>query len=218
MEKWKELEPIIDTKIKEIFKDEDYNSLSLYERRKRIFDYLYDLLEFDIDELYNNSRDIDKQVRDVLLEDKNKGICNSISYVYKIMLEKVNVYSIALFCKDEEDDHTILLVHNDDNFFSFDDLSIAILSKQRKGIKMNKEDRFDYDLEDANEMEQGVNDLFDNFKYFLIPSEDVNLFVDKEDENFKSIKPFFMEENTFFLNMSHYIKSYKKENVKNKKL
>lgn len=214
MEKWKELEPIIDTKIKEIFKDEDYNSLSLYERRKKIFDYLYDLLEFDIDELYNNSRDIDKQVRDVLLEDKNKGICNSISYVYKIMLEKVNVYSIALFCKDEEDDHTILLVHNDDNFFSFDDLSIAILSKQRKGIKMNKEDRFDYDLEDAKEMEQGINDSFKDFKYLLIPSEDVNFFVGKEDENFKSIKPFYMKESDFISQMSYYIKSYKKENSK----
>lgn len=213
MGNWEEFEPIIVTKINEIFKDQDYPNISSYERRKRIFDYLYNLLEFDLEELHNNSKNIDKQIKDVLFQDKNKGICNSIVYVYKIMLEKVNIYSMALFCKDEEDNHTILLVDNEDNTFSFDDLSIAILSKKRKGLKMSKEERFDYDSKDAKDMKQGVNNVFENFKYLLIPSEDINFFFGKNDEYFSYIKPFYMDEKDFFANMLYYIKSFKKQNI-----
>ncbi len=212
MSNWEKHELKIAEKLEEIFKNSEYQNLSLYEKRKRIFDYLYNSLEFDLIELANNSRNLSKQIGDVL-DESNKGVCNSITYVYKIMLEKVNIYSMALFCKDEDDDHTILLVDNGDGTLSFDDVSVAILSKKSKGLKRSKEDRFDYDLEDAKSMKQGVKNIFENRKYLLIPSDDINFFFGKNDEYFNYIKPFYIDEQNFFINMHNYIKSYKKQNL-----
>lgn len=212
MENWNELEFIIKEKLAGIFKNEDYHDLSLYERRKKIYDNLYNSLEFDFEELSNNSKDARKQIRDVLIN--NKGICNSIVYVYKIMLEKVDVYSLVLFCKDENDEHTVMLVDNGDGTLSFDDISIAIYSKKRKGIMMSKEDRFDYDLEDAKVMKQGINIIKNNEKYLPFPSKLVNYLFEKNDNDFKTIKPLFVnEEHDSFSKITDYIKSYKKQNL-----
>lgn len=211
MERWNEYEPIIIQKLNEIFKYEDYHSLSLYERRKKIYDYLYNSLEFDFEELNNNSRDIRKQIKDVLFN--NKGICNSIIYAYKIMLEQVGVYSMVLFCKDEDDDHTIALVDNGDGTLSFDDISIAIYSKKSKGINASQEDRFDYDLEEAKGMQQGINRISGSEKYLLFPSEAVNNLFGKKDEYYKVIKPLFINEEDSFSKIATYIKSSKKQNI-----
>ncbi len=207
-------ESIIIQKINDIFNSENFNDLSVYERRKKIYNYLYNTLEFDFEELNNNSRCVEKQIKDVLFN--NKGICNSIIYVYKIMLEKVGVYGIPLFCKDEEDIHTIILVDNTDQTLSFDDISIAIYSKQKAGYMMGFEDRFDYDLDDAKLMKQGINEISKNQQYLLIPSHFVNHFFKKDDEYYKTIKPSFLEEETSFTKIANNIRSYKKRKNKSR--
>lgn len=209
MERWNEYSPIIFQKLNEIFKDEDYQSMSLYKRRKKIYDYLYNTLDFDFEELYTNSRDIEKQIKDVLFN--NKGICNSIIYVYKIMLEQVGVYSMVVFCKDENDDHTIALVSNGDGTISFDDVSIAIYSKKSIGINASQEDRFDYDFEEAKVMQQGINIVSGSEKYLLFPSEAVNSLFGKKDEYYKVIKPLFINEEESFFKIANYIKSSKNQ-------
>lgn len=211
MGNWNEYEKRIDEILREIFKNEDFNNLTTYEKRKKIYDYLYNTLSFDFNELYNNSKDVDKQIKDVLYN--QKGICNSIIYVYKIILEKVDVYSMVLFCKDEKDDHTILLVENGDGTFSFDDLSITIRSKNKHIIKAIQKERFDYDLEDSAEINQGINKVFEDYKYLMIPSEDINHFFGKDDNYFKYIRPFFESETNFFKKFDNYIKSVKKESL-----
>lgn len=211
LKKWDIYESVIIEKLNEIFKDEDYHNLSLYERRKKIYDYLYDSLEFDLEELNNNSEDAIKQIEDVLVN--NRGICNSISYVYKVMLEKVGIYSMVLFCMDEEDKHTIVLADNGNGSLSFDDVSVAIYSKKVKGIKTSREDRFDYDLDDAKVMNQGINEITENEKYLLLPSSMVNYFFGKNDEKFKVVKPLFVKEEDSFNKVANYIKSLKKQNI-----
>lgn len=208
MTKWSEFEIVINNKLNEIFENTDYHNLSLYERRKKVYDYLYNSLSFDFDELEDNSKDVDKQLRDVLFN--NKGICNSISYVYKIMLEKAGVYSMVLFCKDEDDDHTIVLVDNGDGTLSFDDVSIAVYSKTKTGIMTDKESRFDYDFEDAKAMQQGINDINEKEKYLIFQSKVVNYLFGKDDDDFMDIKPPFVVEDGSFSNINSYVRSYKR--------
>lgn len=208
---WSEIEPLIEQKLKTIFNNDDYHNLSIYERRKKIYDYLCDTLEFDEEELYNQNKDIKKEIMDVL--NNNKGICNSISYVYKILLEKVNVYSLVLFCKDEDDMHTILLVDNGNGTLSFDDISIGIYSKKISGAGISIEERFDYDLEDAKDMNQGIRKIDSNNNYLILPSESVNYFMGKKDESYKNVKPKNVNEEDSFAELDWLIESQKKQSI-----
>ncbi|MDD2208696.1 MAG: hypothetical protein PHU45_05065 [Bacilli bacterium] len=208
---WSEIEPLIEQKLKTIFNNDDYHNLSIYERRKKIYDYLCDTLEFDEEELYNQNKDIKKEIMDVL--NNNKGICNSISYVYKILLEKVNVYSLVLFCKDEDDMHTILLVDNGNGTLSFDDISIGIYSKKVSGVGISIEERFDYDLEDAKDMNQGIRKIDNNNNYLELPSESVNYFMGKKDESYKNVKPKNVKEEDSFAELAWLIESQKKQSI-----
>lgn len=208
---WSEIEPLIEQKLKTIFNNDDYHNLSIYERRKKIYDYLCDTLEFDEEELYNQNKDIKKEIMDVL--NNNKGICNSISYVYKILLEKVNVYSLVLFCKDEDDMHTILLVDNGNGTLSFDDISIGIYSKKVSGVGISIEERFDYDLEDAKDMNQGIRKIDSNNNYLILPSESVNYFMGKKDESYKNVKPKNVNEEDSFAELDWLIESQKKQSI-----
>jgi len=209
---WSEIEPLIEQKLKTIFNNDDYHNLSIYERRKKIYDYLCDTLEFDEEELYNQNKDIKKEIMDVL--NNNKGICNSISYVYKILLEKVNVYSLVLFCKDEDDMHTILLVDNGNGTLSFDDISIGIYSKKINGVGISIEERFDYDVEDAKDMNQGIRKIDSNNNYLILPSESVNYFMGKKDESYKNVKPKNVNEEDSFAELTWLIASQKKQSIR----
>ncbi|NLC48177.1 MAG: transglutaminase domain-containing protein [Tenericutes bacterium] len=203
---------LLTNKIKELLMNNKY--LSSYEKRKLIYNYLYKILSFDFEELKNNSKDINKQLKDVLI--LGKGVCNSISYVYKLMLEEAGIYSAVLFCKDEEDDHTILLVANDDDTFSFDDLSIALYFKEKNQVEKYK--RFDYDLFDAISMNQGVNNIRDDSKYILFPSSGVNYFFLKNNDKTNSIKPSFFNETDSMTSIISNIKSVKKDSFNQKEV
>lgn len=207
---WNEIEPKI-TRIINIIFDGDYHKFSTFERRKKIYNYLCDTLEFDEEELYNSNKDIKKEIMDVL--DNNKGICNPISYVYKILLEKAEVYSLVLFCKDENDDHTILLVDNGNGTLSFDDTSIGVYSKKINGVGVSIEDRFDYDLEDARKMNQGINKISDDSNYVIFPSEVINYFFGKKDDNYNKIKPQNISEENSFSRFTWLIESQKKQSL-----
>lgn len=203
---------LLTNKIKELLMNNKY--LSSYEKRKLIYNYLYKILSFDFEELKNNSKDINKQLKDVLI--LGKGVCNSISYVYKLMLEEAGIYSAVLFCKYEEDDHTILLVANDDDTFSFDDLSIALYFKEKNQVEKYK--RFDYDLFDAISMNQGVNNIRDDSKYILFPSSGVNYFFLKNNDKTNSIKPSFFNETDSMTSIISNIKSVKKDSFNQKEV
>lgn len=113
-----EFDEILDKKISEIFKDSDYNQFSMFKRRKMIYDYLVDNLEYDyglLTEIYDyKPRNYKSEIMSGLNEGKksenNKGlaVCNGISYAYKLLLEKVGIESILIASNIEVDDEKTL--------------------------------------------------------------------------------------------------------------
>ncbi len=213
---WDEHNKTIDGYVEEAFKGEKIWNLSTYEKRKIAYDYLYNRYSFDYKELEEGGKDTKKQIRKVLKT--NKGICNPIIYVYKMMLEKVGVYGMVLFCMDVMDPHTILLVNNGSGNLSFDDLSLAIYGKNKINLGISKEDRFDYDLEDARKMDQGINEVRPGEYYDVSESSIINGFFDKNDKIYLAIKPPFVIETLGFSYIKNYIRSCKKDNTENGKI
>lgn len=164
------------------FKNKDFNILTNLERRKCIFEYLVLNNEYDY-ELLNRIYAGDKRMfADEIVsvlnpENKNKGVCNSFSYAYKLLLDKLSIPSIIVVCdalekslKNYEDNgvsfnyskikkdengfykipHMLVLVQNDDKTFSFDDITYAIFNKGTD----KAQDFFNYDLNFAKEKGQ----------------------------------------------------------------
>lgn len=148
-----------------IFKNHNIDNMTHYEKRKTIFKYLANNISYDEDllnKIKNKSiiREPKKEILDVL--DNNKGICNSISQVYMLLLEKIGIESICICCDDSTDVYHQLNIVKDNDDFSFDDITYAIFSE-------NKLDRFNYTVEKANEFEQGLKEVYDLGYWVIIP-------------------------------------------------
>ncbi len=175
-----------------IFKDYNIEELTSIQKRNLIFNYLVDNLEYDykilegIKNSYENPnnrvvRDLSSEVMSVIYE--KKGICNAISQVYKLLLEKIGIYSMCICCNDSTVvPHQLNLVYNkEENIFSFDDITSVIVDRG------TKEDFFNYDLEDANKLGQGNSDVTPGQKWLALPTEMVYFLVGRTDEFFKDL-------------------------------
>ena len=175
-----DLEKKISQTIKIIFMDYDMDSLSKYERREIIFDYLTSELSYNFSLLEKiRERELDKKnvtltrnPRQELLDviyTKN-GICNGISQYYKLLLEEVGIESYCVICDDgTEVKHQLNLVHDEEsNSYSFDDVTSVIVGRG------SKQDYFDYDVEAANKLKQGTKPVYEDRNYFILPETYVN--------------------------------------------
>lgn len=183
---WTDVSKQIDIVLDKIFKNEEYKKNNSYKNRKTIFEYLKDEVKHD-NHLFNKiqkgktNRNITKEIFSVI--ENNIGISNGIAQVYKLLLDRVGIYSMVVFCnvnygkdnvgslikfvenpnemkavkkflKENDkrginvDDHMFNLVQNEDGTFSFDDITFAVVSKE----KANK--FFDYDIIRAYELGQ----------------------------------------------------------------
>lgn len=189
----------INSKISEVCTNIFYNynisELSSYQKRTIIFDYLCDSLEYDWD-LYESivevtkeknrthrpvkgfRRDSSKELHDAIFH--NKGICNAIAQYYKLLLQHMNIYSVQICCHDNtEVNHALNLVYDEEhNTYSFDDITSVIVDRG------TKEQFFDYDIEDAYNMNQGQKTLFNNKYWYIIPSCYINYLADNINDNF----------------------------------
>lgn len=201
---WSELEEKLNEMNNKIFEGVDKSKLSDYEKRKMIFEYLCNNLEYDFDALTDmilNSRKLsinfDKilnmqpmeqynEVSDFLkkenipvendvifhmirrikageykkgfsniqsmikLLEKGKGLCNSDSIIYKLLLEMNDIYSAVYICDNSEIRlHALNIVYDkENNSYSFDDISTYTAA--RVNMDVTSEMFFDYDLEYAN--------------------------------------------------------------------
>jgi len=181
---WNEIETKLDGTLDTIFYDYDINDLSFYEKRKVIFEYLTNNLEYDYD-LLEKIRDFNvngvRVVRDPAGElnsviNSKKGICNAISQYYKLLLEKVGVKSYCVICDDGTDvKHQLNLVYDSDNdSYSFDDVTSVVV---KRGIAS---DYFDYDLEFASSINQGGKVVMGNRNYVILPEDYVNYLVGRK--------------------------------------
>lgn len=188
-EKWANVENELNKIYYEIFKNENINDLDLYTKRKIIYDYFSSNIQYDyellnkikmrlLDQNYRVSRDPHLEI-DSIFKYK-KGICNAISQVYKLLLEKVGIYSLCVICDDGSDvRHQLNLVYDEENnTFSFDDITNAIINKS------DKEKFFDYDMEDANLYNQGNKVVFNNQNWMCLPTDYIYCIVGREDKSY----------------------------------
>ncbi len=177
------LENKLSQDIEAIFEFYDISSLSSYEKREIIFNYLTENIEYDYDflerirereinkENVNLSRNPAQELLDVIYY--KKGVCNGISQYYKLLLEEVGIKSHCVICDDgTEVNHQLNLVYDDTNrTYSFDDVTSVIVGRG------TKTDFFDYDVAHANKLNQGNKDIFHGENFFLLPETYVDYLI-----------------------------------------
>lgn len=226
----KQISDAVDMTIKRIFTAEEINALTNLQKRKRVFDYLFQINEYDF-ELLNDilnckPRDYDSEILAPLL--KGKGVCNGISYAYKIILERLGIYVMLIGSNLQMDirelaklgefgidinkvrrgidgtaklSHMFTLVKNDDGYYSFDDITCAILNPEQR------ENFFNYDRKGCERNQQV--DLIG------VPSELLNYIADKESSDIeKAIEGIWLDKQTGFLKIPEMIKRYEESKAK----
>ena len=108
---------------------------NILQKRKKIFSFFVNSISYDYRKLYeirfeNKRGDRRLEIQDVLI--RKKGICNSLAVIYKLLLEKANIYSMCVCIKG----HMINLVQNDNDTFSFDDVTKAIMKRDFKNSNL----------------------------------------------------------------------------------
>lgn len=181
---WKEIDFKILKKIDEIFQYYDIKKLSDFEKRKIIFEYLCNNISYDFDLLDNiKNRGISKikVSRNPYYEfssvmDDGIGICNAISQYYKLLLERVGISAYCIITSDgTEVLHQLNLVIDQQNCcFGFDDVTSVIVGRG------SVDEFFDYDLEQANKLNQGLLTIMDGDKWFILPESYINYLVGRK--------------------------------------
>ena len=181
---WTEIQTKIKEKIKQIFFCYDMDKLSLYEKRKIVFEYLCNNLSYDfklLEKIKYNVSNFPKIPRNPYTElksvfDNNIGVCNAISQYYKLLLEEIDIISYCVVCDDGTNvNHQLVVVENiDDSSFSFDDITSVIVGRG------TKDEFFDYDLEFANSHNQGNKCISDEEKWVILPEEYIDFLVGRE--------------------------------------
>ena len=181
MDDWEYISDSVDDAIEEIFKFHPIHSLSDYERRKIIYEYLTETVEYDFDQLdiikkgqidkKRPSRNPTQELMSVI--NANLGICNGISQYYKLLLERIGIKSHCVVCEDgTEVNHQILRVYNQDtDTYSFDDVTGVVVGRG------TKEEYFDYDVSQANRFGQGNKRIYEDREFVVLPEEYINFVV-----------------------------------------
>lgn len=224
-----EFDMTLDKKISEIFKESNYTQFSKFQRRKMIFDYLVDNLEYDFElltEIYDyKPRDYKSEIMSGLNEGKKneegKGlaVCNGISYGYKLLLEKVGIESLLIASNIEVD-----------NPDSLGNLDVEHITKSENGkyklghmfiLVKNEDGTFSFDDPTCNILHR--NEGINWFNYELsecaekkqvdikgMSSELLYYFVGREKpESDKRLESRLAEDDSGFINLPQNIKSYK---------
>lgn len=186
----------IELKIKEtinlIFSQRDITMLSDYQKRKKIFSYLCDTLNYDfkllskiIDNKVNKtkiSRNPQEELKNVIFN--QTGICSSISQYYKLLLEQLGIKSYCIVCDDGTlVNHQLTLVYDNKNkAYSFDDITSVIVKHGEK------HEYFDYDMKSAKAKGQGNKKIMDDESFVVLPEEYIDCLVDRIKSPFDSLK------------------------------
>lgn len=191
------LEQYINYEIESIFGDIDISTLSDYQKREMIFDYLCSNLTYDW-ELYfkillskislsckipnNFSRNFCLEMENMVTQ--HKGVCISIASYYKLLLDRVGVYSIVIGTNDGTPVHHILnIVYNyETDSFSFDDVT-SMITRHRK-----KDFCFDYDLDDAHIIHQGNKPIIKKNNSYWLTLPPINYKLGRDRPHFSLIE------------------------------
>lgn len=120
------------------------------------------------------------------------GLCNGIAEYYKLLLELNGIYSVCVIVDNMMPcGHQINMTYNDEtDTYSFDDVTSAVCEIG------DPEDCFDYDIEMAEKLNQGIRSVYALFKHLPVPvpeektfgfifgTQMVNFFVNKKDDSY----------------------------------
>lgn len=188
LEKWELIQNELNILIQKIFNEYDIKELTNLEKRKIIFDYLTDTISYDykqLERIKNKTKQpsqkifINKYLEFYKVLKSKKGVCNTISQVYKMLLEFVNIYAICVICDDgRKVKHQLNLVYDDNSdCYSFDDVTSAIINKEKK------EEFFNYDIEKANKLGQGKKNIINDEKWVVLPTSYVYSYLGRRNVN-----------------------------------
>lgn len=161
----------------QIFDNKDLKQLSNLEKRLEIYMYLVNHIKYDYLLLETRKKrgpvNNYQEIVDVLTKDT--GICSSISQVYKLLLEKINIESICFCCNDTtEIFHQILLV-KENNSYSFDDITSVIVGRN------DLFNCFGYDVSYANMVHKQTD-------FFGLPSEIIDAIIGRKTKKYNERK------------------------------
>lgn len=200
---------------KEIFKGIDKTKLNDYEKRKLIYNYLCNNLQYDFQYLniiiaisqkkIVRERNPYKEIESVLFD--KKGVCNGIAQVYRLLLEENGIYSLCVICDNNmEVPHQLNLVYDKEhNTYSFDDITSVI-------VGIDKIDKlFDYDKEYAQTIGQGTKKLVENEEWTFLPAYYLDFLVGRESNFYKQ---FGIDDDKTFVLPKNIKQIKNKENIK----
>ena len=162
------IDQMLNKRIQDIFQDKDFGNLSEYEKRNLIFEhvcrngkYNYRLLDAIKDGMAK--RNLYAELCAAINEEE--AICNALAGYYKLLLDKIGIYSVCICCNDGTNvPHQLNLVRNADGTYSFDDVTSVIVKRGKI------DDFFDYDIEDAKSLGQGKQFIEGTDEYWIIIS------------------------------------------------
>ncbi len=138
--RWNMIKILVDAMHQEIFKTKEQTSFNDEEKSFYIYKYLVENIKYDYKLLKDREQNaLTKEIRnkkavnnyDEIMNvfTNKKGICSSISQVYKLLLEKSNIESKAIICNDGNlVKHQLNLVKRN-NAWTFDDVTRGIIYK-----------------------------------------------------------------------------------------
>ncbi len=188
----KNVDYLFNEMLNDIFKDINLSSLNDYEKSFYVYDYLTKNIAFD-DELWNEKKNLTKikdsserikkaknipphfqQIINVFL--LKKGICSSLSQVYKVLLEKLGIIAVAVIGYDEDDLHQLILVKRGTNW-SFDDITLGIIKPEKRL------EYFDYDnYQEKKQKMIGIMSEKDSAIIYKRSIYKEEMFIEKEEE------------------------------------
>lgn len=185
---WEVIEAKLQSINEKIFQNYDVITLNDYEKRKIIYDYLCNTIEYDyhlLEQIRSHNEYQTPLVRNPYKEfdsvmTNQSGICNAIAQFYKMLLELNNIYSVCIICDDMTSvNHQLNLVYDTINdVYSFDDVTSVIVKRG------TMDDFFDYDLSSAHKLRQGLRPVIDDQYWCILPTEYVYWLVGKESNEY----------------------------------
>ena len=99
------------------------------------------------------------------------------------MLEEVGIKSYCVICDDGTlVNHQLNMVYDEEkDTYSFDDITNVIVGSKDLSTF------FDYDLETANSLNQGNEEILDDNKWVILEEEYISYLVGKESPKYKTI-------------------------------